>query len=234
MTEEFVEKRQKLAEFLLHMATGLSWAETKGVDDFHSNYLLDAEDILRERPHLLSLTTLEAMEQDEDGNISLYDFGVLHPELPSESGKKVELATNDIYDLSAEEQEKFFKAQAEAARADTSLHSIIESLVGDIPEDVLTEKLIMALADKLDISPHELRKYPIVDGLPTVVKRWCCEGKSCGNVLLSLMAYEGAELNLPKRYDYVRANGRSYTHDRRTKGSTLNWLENTKNNINKE
>jgi hypothetical protein len=66
LPEEFVEKRQQLAEFLLSMATGYSWDDAKDLDDFHSNYLKDADDILRSQPHLLGLTTREVMGLDGD------------------------------------------------------------------------------------------------------------------------------------------------------------------------
>lgn len=61
---EFTEKRQKLAAFLLYMATGQYWDETKDVDNFHVNYTADADEVLRAHPHLLGLETRETMGLD--------------------------------------------------------------------------------------------------------------------------------------------------------------------------
>ncbi|QED11665.1 hypothetical protein PP914_gp177 [Arthrobacter phage Qui] len=61
LPEEFTEKRQDLAEFLLTMATGYSWKQADGVDNFHFNYKADADEILKKNPHLLGLDTREQM-----------------------------------------------------------------------------------------------------------------------------------------------------------------------------
>lgn len=65
VTDEFVEKRQKLEAFLLNMATGLSWDDPEA-EELRGNYMMDAVDILRGNPHLLSLYTREAMKLDGD------------------------------------------------------------------------------------------------------------------------------------------------------------------------
>jgi hypothetical protein len=59
--EEFIEKRQRLAAFLLYMATGHYWEESEGLDNFHENYTKDADDIIKTYPHLLGLETREVM-----------------------------------------------------------------------------------------------------------------------------------------------------------------------------
>lgn len=61
LPQEFEDKRQSLAMFLLAMATGLTWDDAEGVDDFHENYTKDADEILRAHPHLLGLGTREEM-----------------------------------------------------------------------------------------------------------------------------------------------------------------------------
>jgi transcriptional regulator with XRE-family HTH domain len=63
---EFIEKRAGLAAYLLFMATGMYWADAEGVDNFHSNYTKDADDILRQHTHLLGLETREIMNLDGD------------------------------------------------------------------------------------------------------------------------------------------------------------------------
>ena len=67
VTDEFLEKQQKLSAVLLEMATGLSWDDEEAIE-MHANYTADANDILRGNPHLLGLTTREAMNLDEDKN----------------------------------------------------------------------------------------------------------------------------------------------------------------------
>jgi hypothetical protein len=70
--EEFLEKQQKLAEFLLELATGMWWNDPEAVE-LQGNYTADADDILRSNPHLLGLGTRNAMKLDEDSrNEELY------------------------------------------------------------------------------------------------------------------------------------------------------------------
>jgi hypothetical protein len=61
LPQEFLDKRQSLAMFLLAMATGLTWEDAEGIDHYHENYTKDADDVIRTHPHLLTLTTREKM-----------------------------------------------------------------------------------------------------------------------------------------------------------------------------
>lgn len=62
LPQEFLDKRQSLAMFLLAMATGMTWEDADGVDFLQENYTKDADDVLRAHPHLLGLETRESME----------------------------------------------------------------------------------------------------------------------------------------------------------------------------
>lgn len=57
LPQEFLDKRQSLAMFLLAMATGQTWEDAEGVDNFWENYTKDADEVLRSNPHLLGLET---------------------------------------------------------------------------------------------------------------------------------------------------------------------------------
>ena len=61
LPKEFLDKRQSLAMFLLALATGQTWEDAEGVDNFHENYTKDADEVLRSQPHLLGLETRELM-----------------------------------------------------------------------------------------------------------------------------------------------------------------------------
>lgn len=67
-TAEFEEKRRELACFLYELYHGKgTWAEVLLAplyDDRYSNYMADADDILRANPHLLTLETNEQMGID--------------------------------------------------------------------------------------------------------------------------------------------------------------------------
>jgi hypothetical protein len=67
-TAEFKEKRGELAEFLYELYHGPNtWIDVLAApldDDRYSNYMADADDILRANPHLLTLETNEQMGID--------------------------------------------------------------------------------------------------------------------------------------------------------------------------
>jgi hypothetical protein len=94
LPEEFIEKRQALAEFLLTMATGYSWDANEDIKEIQKNYFLDADDIIQENPHLLGFESRDRMglwkdeveEEDnfEDGEESSDEVVDLKPsELPT-------------------------------------------------------------------------------------------------------------------------------------------------------
>jgi hypothetical protein len=70
LPEEFIEKRQALAEFLLTMATGYVWDANADIKEIQNNYFLDADDIIRGNPHLLGFESRDRMglwpESEED------------------------------------------------------------------------------------------------------------------------------------------------------------------------
>ena len=77
---------------------------------------------------------------------------------------------------------------------------------------------------------------PVVDKeLPKTIKRWCCEGKSCGNTELELVThhfdYSDTDMHM-----YVRKNnGQPYADTGWLRTDRMwKWLEFTKNNINPE
>ena len=59
--QEFLDKQQSLAMFLLAMATGMTWEDANGVDSLHPNYVEDAHNFLIDHPHLLSLDARQQM-----------------------------------------------------------------------------------------------------------------------------------------------------------------------------
>lgn len=64
--DEFHEKQLSLAVFLFNMNNGpvasvTEWLDQWGDTDYYSNYMADAEEILKSQPHLLSLPTREQM-----------------------------------------------------------------------------------------------------------------------------------------------------------------------------
>lgn len=59
--QEFMDKQQSLAMFLLAMATGRTWDDAEGVDSLHPNYIEDAHNFLIDHPHLLSLDARQQM-----------------------------------------------------------------------------------------------------------------------------------------------------------------------------
>ncbi|QOT19557.1 hypothetical protein [Paenarthrobacter sp. YJN-5] len=70
--------------------------------------------------------------------------------------------------------------------------------------------------------------------LPKTIKRWCCDAyKSCGNTTLYLATFDGPE-GYPALYDYQRGNENSYTGGWPTEQSIRDWLEATRDNIQKE
>lgn len=59
-TSEYTERREKLAEFLCNLVYGEgAWGEAE--EDTRLNYRLDAQDIIKANPHLLSLTERERL-----------------------------------------------------------------------------------------------------------------------------------------------------------------------------
>lgn len=69
--------------------------------------------------------------------------------------------------------------------------------------------------------------------LPETIKRWCCQGKSCGNTTLELVDNDSPE-GWPALYDYVRvSNGDSYA-GWRTEDEMKAWLTDTQDQVNPE
>lgn len=61
MSTEYTERREKLAEFLCDLVYGTgAWAEVD--EDTLLNYRLDADDIIKANPHLLSLEERERLQ----------------------------------------------------------------------------------------------------------------------------------------------------------------------------
>lgn len=74
----------------------------------------------------------------------------------------------------------------------------------------------------------------IMTTLPKTIKRWCCQGKSCGNTNLKLVEFDGPA-DYPPLYNYVRAsNDNPYDGGWMTEEEIRQWLEETKNNLNPE
>lgn len=61
---EYIERREKLAEFLCNLVYGEgAWQEAG--EDTQLNYRLDADDIITANPHLLSLEERERLDKEE-------------------------------------------------------------------------------------------------------------------------------------------------------------------------
>lgn len=59
MVTEYEDKRTRLANALCEIATGLPLDEVE--PDTRTNYLLDAQDVIKEMPHLLTLAEGERL-----------------------------------------------------------------------------------------------------------------------------------------------------------------------------
>lgn len=128
LPEEFTEKRQALAEFLLTMATGYSWVQADGVDNFHFNYMADADEIIKANPHLLGLETREKMGLWLDEDHKQYYEEVI---VPNYCERDVEL-TLGFYEAAKESMSEFPNATRVGEEAEEDI--VLISKPSELPD----------------------------------------------------------------------------------------------------
>jgi hypothetical protein len=118
-----------------------------------------------------------------------------------------------------------FKGEAKQEARDITA-SQVRRILDNLPVEQVTSLSIEETSEA--VAPEYFE-------LPKTIKRWCCQGKSCGNTELQLVThhfdYSDVDMHM-----YVRAsNGMPYGDGtwRRTE-NMRQWLKFTENNVNPE